>query len=72
MSYARMWANRTALPVIVDGIDDRILKAYGDVPNAAFVIDRNGTLVFKSTWADANKIENVLDELLQYQKAGKR
>jgi hypothetical protein len=72
MAYARMWADRTSLPVVVDGVDDKVLKAYGDVPNAAFVIDRNGTLVFRGTWADARKVEHVLDELIRYQKAGKR
>jgi hypothetical protein len=72
MDYARMWSERTSLPVAVDGVDDAVLKAYGDVPNAAFVIDRNGTLVFKATWADSAKVERVLDELLEHEKSAKR
>lgn len=72
MGYARMWSERTTLPVAVDGMDDQVLKAYGDVPNAAFVIDRNGMLVFKATWADAAKVEHVLDELLKHEKAARR
>ena len=71
MAYARMWAERTSLPVVVDGVNDKVLKAYGDAPNPAFVIDRNGTVVFKETWADAKKVEYVLDELIEYQKTKK-
>jgi len=34
------------------------------VPNAAFVIDREGFIVFKSQWADIRKIEQVVQQLL--------
>jgi len=60
-----MWSERTILPVAVDGVDDAVAKAYGEFPNPAFVIDRNGTLVFKSTWADAAKVEHVIDALIE-------
>ena len=33
------------------------------VPNAAFVVDAGGRLVFYSTWADSSKIEAVFDLL---------
>lgn len=72
MAYARMWSERTDLAVAVDGVDDRVLKAYGAVPNPAFVIDRKGTLVFKETWADAAKVERVIDRLLVYEKSANR
>ncbi len=72
MAYARMWSERTDLTVAVDGMDDKVLKAYGAVPNPAFVIDRNGTLVFKAIWADAAKVERVLDELLEYEVSANR
>jgi hypothetical protein len=34
------------------------------VPNAAFVVDQDGYIVFKSQWADVHKIEMVIDQLL--------
>jgi hypothetical protein len=34
------------------------------VPNAAFVVDREGFVVFKSQWADVRKIEQVVRQLL--------
>ena len=54
----------TAVPVVVDPIDEPTLKDYGVVPNAAFVVDREGFVVFKSQWADIRKIEQVVEQLL--------
>jgi hypothetical protein len=67
MAYAKIWKQRTALPVAVDGIDEKVLTAYGSVPNAAFVLDRQGRFVFQAKWADADKVEAVIDTLLEYE-----
>ena len=64
MAYARMLSEITAVPVAVDPIDEPTLKDYGMVPNAAFVVDREGFVVFKSQWADIQKIEQVVQQLL--------
>ena len=64
MVYAKMLSEITAVPVVVDPIDERTLKDYGMVPNAAFVVDREGFIVFKSQWADVRKIEQVVQQLL--------
>ena len=64
MAYAKMLSEITAVPVAVDPIDERTLKDYGMVPNAAFVVDREGFVVFKSQWADIRKIEQVVQRLL--------
>ncbi len=64
MVYAKMLSEITAVPVVVDPIDEPTLKDYGVVPNAAFVVDREGFIVFKSQWADARKIEKVVQQLL--------
>jgi peroxiredoxin len=64
MVYARMLSKITAVPVVVDPIDEPTLKDYGVVPNAAFVVDREGFIVFKSQWADIRKIERVVEQLL--------
>ncbi len=62
--YAKMLSEITAVPVAVDPIDEPTLKDYGLVPNAAFVVDREGFIVFKSQWADVRKIEQVVQQLL--------
>jgi hypothetical protein len=64
MNYARMMSEITDVPIAVDPVDERTLKDYGIVPNAAFVVDRDGYIVFKSQWADVHKIEMVIDQLL--------
>ncbi len=68
MVYAKELAAQTRLPVVVDGLDDRVVDLYGKVPNSAFVLDQNGTMVFRSTWADSDKIRVVLDKLLEWGK----
>ncbi len=63
LANARKLSTQTGLPVLVDGVDEKVLRLYGKVPNAAFVVDAGGRLVFYSTWADSSKIEAVFDLL---------
>jgi predicted phosphatase len=62
-------ADLTRLPVAVDSIEETVLQLYGNVPNAAYVVNRSGTIVFRSTWADSKKVEAVLDALLEHEAA---
>ena len=62
--YAKMLSKITAVPIVVDPIDEPTLKDYGMVPNAAFIIDKDGFVVFKSQWADVRKIERAVQQLL--------
>ena len=64
VSNAQLLAELTDIPIMVDPIDESTLRAYGMVPNAAFVVDEDGYIVFKSQWADVNKIEVVLEQML--------
>lgn len=66
MAYAKELAASTQLPVLVDSIDDKVLLQYGQVPNACYVIDKRGRLVFRGTWADSRKVEMVIDQLLEF------
>ena len=72
MVYAKMLSEITAVPVAVDPIDEPTLKDYGVVPNAAFVVDRGGFIVFKSQWADAKKIQQVVQQLLALEELKKQ
>lgn len=62
---AAQLASQTVLPVLVDDIDETVLDHYSGLPNPAYVIDRQGRIVFHSTWADAGKVKVVIDYLLQ-------
>lgn len=70
-AYAKDFAQLGSIPVLVDGLDERVYTAYGRVPNGAYLIDKDGNLVFRATWADARKMEHMIDTLLRWYKAGK-
>jgi hypothetical protein len=70
-AHAASFAALGDLPVLVDGMDDAVLTAYGKVPNGAYVVDKDGRLVFRGTWADARKIEHIVDTLLKWYRAGR-
>lgn len=61
---AAQLAELTTLRVAVDDIDERVLSSYGNAPNPSYVIDPEGTIVFRSTWTDSKKLGQVLDALL--------
>jgi hypothetical protein len=68
LAYARELDALTTLPVAVDGIDEAVLQQYGAVPNSAWVVDREGTIVFRSTWADSRKLAQVVERLLRFEE----
>ncbi len=67
-AYAAVLAAETDLPLAVDGADEAVLRRYADVPNHAFVLDRRGTIVFKSLWSDHAKVAAVIDALLAHER----
>lgn len=71
LTYAKEFAQLSALPVLVDGMDDAVFTSYGKAPNGAYLVDKDGNLVFRGTWADARKIEHMVDTLLKWYKAGR-
>lgn len=71
LKYATEFAQLTKLPVLVGGLDDKVLTAYGRVPNGAYVIDADNRLIFRGTWADSRKIEHILDYVLKWYADGK-
>lgn len=51
--------------LLVDRSCPWVFTLYGRVPNGAYVIDADEKLVFRETWADSDKVEQVIDTLLQ-------
>ncbi len=70
-AYANEFARLGKLPVLVDGLDNKVYDLYGRAPNGAFLVDKDGVLVFRGTWADDRKMEHMIDTLLKWYKAGK-
>lgn len=70
-AYARSFAELGKLPVLVDDMNDTVYDLYGRAPNGVYIVDKDGTLVFRGTWADDRKVEHILDTLLAWYKAGR-
>ena len=70
-AYAREFAALGKVPVLVDDLDDRVFTLYGRAPNGAYLVDADGNLVFRGTWADDRKMEHMIDTLLKWYAAGK-
>ena len=71
LAYAQEFAQLGELPVLVDGLNNATYEAYGKAPNGAYLVDKDGTLVFRGTWADSRKMEHMIDTLLKWYKAGR-
>jgi alkylhydroperoxidase family enzyme len=71
----------TEMPLLVDGIDDRVGHAYSGMPDRLYVVDRAGKVAFKSGrgpfWFNPGEMEqslimNLLDETRPAEKAQAR
>jgi hypothetical protein len=71
LAYAQELGNTVRIPVLVDGLNDAVSDLYGRAPNAAYVVDKDGTLIFRGTWADSRKIEHILTTLMRWYAEGK-
>jgi peroxiredoxin len=60
---------KVPFPIIVDGLGNKVRKLYHALTNPVFVIDRDGILVYKSSWTWAPDLEQALTELVACEKA---
>lgn len=51
--------------VLIDEMDDRVFKAYGEKHNSAFIIDRDGKIFFKTGVVKVVDLDEQLRKLLQ-------
>lgn len=49
--------------VLVDGMDQAVHRRFGSLPNMVYVIDKEGRIVYKSTWTRAARLDEVLTAL---------
>lgn len=50
--------------VLVDDMDDRLVRTFDGFPNAAVILDRDGVLVRRQKWCDPSGWQATLDEAL--------
>ncbi len=53
-----------ARTLVIDDLDGTAHQAYGNYPNAVFIINKNGCIVFQSDWNNPNAVITALTELL--------
>lgn len=66
MAYARELVELKAVtvPVVVDEMDEATNQLLGGLPNTIWVIDKTGDVRYKSSWADVDKADKALAELV--------
>jgi len=55
--------------IIIDGIDGQAHDSYGGYPNAIFIINKNGCVVFRSDWNSVPATKAALNKLLSGEPA---
>lgn len=50
--------------ILVDALDGACHRAYGTMPNMAWIFARSGIPVYKADWTDARSVENAVEYLL--------
>lgn len=53
------------IPILIDDLYGTIHKAYGLRPNMIYLIDREGTVVYKSDWTDSHELKEMCESLLR-------
>lgn len=50
--------------ILIDDLDGRAHQAYGSYPNAVFIINKNGCVVYRSAWNNASATRRALRRLV--------
>jgi hypothetical protein len=60
---------RITFPIGVDDLDGTVHKVYGALPSMAIIVHRDGTIVYRASWAEAGLIQAMLEDLLRRDRA---
>ncbi|MDA2933408.1 hypothetical protein MYX82_03590 [Acidobacteria bacterium AH-259-D05] len=50
-------------PIVLDGLDEKVHLQYGNMPNAVYVVNKEGKVVYKANWTDSPVVDQILSEL---------
>ena len=56
-------------PIVLDGLDETIHLRYGNMPNAVYVVNKEGNIIYKANWTDSPVVDQVLEQLSAEEKA---
>jgi hypothetical protein len=63
---------KVKFPLLVDTPDNAVRNAYRGWANGIFVVNKEGVLVFRSSWTQGPELAQVLYDLLAWEKAQAR
>lgn len=63
-AYGLQTHGRMLVPLLIDELDNRTSKAYGETPNSVFIVDKEGKIASKIANADAKAVEKALKKLV--------
>jgi hypothetical protein len=60
------------MPLLVDDLKGTVHRAYGEMPNMVYIIDKQGRVVYRAMWTDHAEIETVLENLVMAEEMASR
>jgi hypothetical protein len=56
---------KVRLPILIDDLAGTVHRAYGQLSNMIYLIDRDGTIVYKSDWTNADDLDGMCRSLIR-------
>ena len=77
LRHARELRDRLGVtrPILVDALDGACHRAYGSMPNMAWIFTRSGIPVYKADWTDPGSVENAVQyfvDVTRRRRSGQR
>ena len=60
------------LRILVDGLEGGVHRQYGLLSNMVYLIDREGTVVYKSDWTNAAELDEMCASLIRLEEMKKQ
>lgn len=73
LAQARRWVEEDEIPwtVAVDDLEGHVHRAFGPLPNSAYLIDSTGQVAFRALWAGQERLlRKKVEELLERERRG--
>lgn len=55
--------------LVIDDLEGTMHRAYGEMPNMAYIIGKDGRIFYKAMWTNHDEIEDVLKGLVAFDAA---
>ena len=63
---------KVRLRILVDDLHGTVHRAYGLLSNMIYLVDREGTVVYKSDWSDAAELDQMCTSLIRLEEMKKQ